>query len=174
MAMKSNKLEYWRSFFSTANEDIFDIIEYAIVVAASDCPKDFKLRRDRIAERLFGCRWVRCLGCDRVEMAVPEEEDGDDDGGLLEGGDGVGRCSCAARSVGKESVINGSPDEQALEMNQFCNNYSDTDVEALTDEIEEKSQTIEEVLRIKKVLNDHQNEVMPLCSCHSVAFFHRF
>ena len=60
------------------------------MVAASDCPKEFKLRRDRIAERLFSCKFSRYLGCDRVELSVPcgggeedeTEEEDDSDGGL--------------------------------------------------------------------------------------------
>lgn len=70
-------LENWRDYFRRANSDIFDIIEHAIMVAASDCPKEFRVRREKIAELLFTCRLTRCLGCDRVELAVSEVDDGE-------------------------------------------------------------------------------------------------
>ncbi|KAK4285207.1 hypothetical protein QN277_001936 [Acacia crassicarpa] len=59
--MKSDSLEYWRNYFQTVNCDIFDKIKHAITVAVSDCPNEFRLRRDEIAELLFsredgGCK----------------------------------------------------------------------------------------------------------------------
>ncbi|PPD82738.1 hypothetical protein GOBAR_DD20321 [Gossypium barbadense] len=62
MAMKGWAIEQWRGYFRTANSDIFDIIDHAIMVAALDCPKEFRLRRDRIAEKLFTCKLTRCSG----------------------------------------------------------------------------------------------------------------
>ena len=71
------------------------------MVAASDCPKEFKLRRDRIAERLFSCKFSRYLGCDWVELSVPrgggeeeetEEEEDDSDGGCKSSGFERGGC----------------------------------------------------------------------------------
>ncbi|KAK7831604.1 putative mediator of rna polymerase ii transcription subunit 26a [Quercus suber] len=90
MAKKSGSLDYWRNYFRTANSDIFEIIDHAIMVATLDFPKKFKLRRDRIAERLFSCKFSRCLGCDRVELPVPcgggeddeTKEEDDSDGGV--------------------------------------------------------------------------------------------
>ncbi|KVI03400.1 Transcription elongation factor, TFIIS/CRSP70, N-terminal, sub-type [Cynara cardunculus var. scolymus] len=46
------RMDYWREFFRTANADIFEIIEGAIMMAASDCPKEFRIRRDGIAQIL--------------------------------------------------------------------------------------------------------------------------
>ncbi|KAI4381564.1 hypothetical protein MLD38_007625 [Melastoma candidum] len=55
--MKPNSLDYWREYFRPSNHDIFDIVDGAIMVAASDRPQEFKLRRDLISERLFSsCR----------------------------------------------------------------------------------------------------------------------
>ena len=70
------------------------------MVATSDCPKEFKLRRDRIAERLFFCKFSQCLGCDRVELPVPcgggeddeTEEEDDSDGGCKSSGFERGGC----------------------------------------------------------------------------------
>ncbi|KAF8043694.1 hypothetical protein BT93_A1874 [Corymbia citriodora subsp. variegata] len=151
MAMESDSLDYWRHYFRTANCDIFDIIDRAIMVAASDCPKEFRLRRDRIAETLFTCRLTRCLGCDRVELAVPS---GDEDDGLKSGIAGEG-CDFEAGGS-KESKVNSSRDGE-LFMNQESN-YSYGEAEALTDEIEEESQIHEEVLRIKEILLNHDEE----------------
>ncbi|KAG6694477.1 hypothetical protein I3843_09G050200 [Carya illinoinensis] len=160
MAKKSGSLEYWRNYFRTANSDIFDIIDHAIMVAASDCPKEFRLRRDRIAERLFSCRLTRCLGCDRVELAVPggeEEEEDDDGGGCKSSGFDRGRCEFEAGGS-KESKVNSSRDDQG-EMNmKRVSTYSYGDAEALTDEIEEESQIVEEVLRIKEILYNSEEE----------------
>ncbi|XP_043722697.1 probable mediator of RNA polymerase II transcription subunit 26b [Telopea speciosissima] len=148
MAAKSGALDYWRKYFGSTNLDIFEVIEYAIVVAASDCPKEFKMRRDRIAERLYTCKYTRCSGCDRVELAVPEEELGDD-GGCKSGGD-------FEVSVGKESKVNScTKDNPEADLNRVSN-YSFDEAEALTEEIEEETQIVGEVLRIKEILFDSQ------------------
>ncbi|XP_062166629.1 probable mediator of RNA polymerase II transcription subunit 26b [Alnus glutinosa] len=160
MAKKSGSLENWRNYFRTASSDIFDIIDHAIMVAASDCPKEFRLRRDRIAERLFSCRLTRCSGCDRVELAVPdgeEEEDDDDDGGCKSSE--FDRDACEFEAGGsKESKANSSRDDLGeMNMNQITN-YSYGEAEALTDEIEEESEIVGEVLRIKDILYDCEVE----------------
>ncbi|OVA06215.1 Transcription elongation factor [Macleaya cordata] len=154
MATKSGDMDYWRKYFRSANTDIFDVIENAIVVAASDCPKEFRNRRDRIAEKLFSCRLSRCVGCDRVELKVPEEEGDEDDDGLkttFNGGDGD-------FEGGKESKVNSSTDDH-VELNMTrVSNYSYDEAEALTEEIEEVTQIVGEVLRIKEILSDSQDQ----------------
>ncbi|KAH6820794.1 hypothetical protein C2S53_018912 [Perilla frutescens var. hirtella] len=55
MAKNPVGLDTWRDYFRSSNSDIFSIIEHAIMVAASDCPNDFKAKRDGIAELLFTC-----------------------------------------------------------------------------------------------------------------------
>lgn len=157
MAMKSDSLDFWRHYFRSASCDIFDIIDRAIMVAASDCPKEFRLRRDRIAERLFTCRLTRCSGCERVELAVPG---GDEDDGL-EGGIAGEGCDFEAGGS-KESKVNSSRDDHGeLFMNQESN-YSYGEAEALTDEMEKESQILAEVLRIKEILLNSDEEVKPL------------
>jgi cobalamin biosynthesis protein CobT len=162
MAKKSGSLENWRNYFRTASSDIFDIIDHAIMVAASDCPKEFRLRRDRIAERLFSCRLTRCSGCDRVELAVPdgeEEEDDGDDGGCKSSEFDGDACEFEAGGS-KESKANSSRDDHLGEMNMNqITNYSYGEAEALTDEIEEESEIVGEVLRIKDILYDCEVEV---------------
>ncbi|KAE8725180.1 hypothetical protein F3Y22_tig00009009pilonHSYRG00200 [Hibiscus syriacus] len=158
MAMKGWPLEQWRGYFRTANSDIFDIIDHAIVVAALDCPKEFRVRRDRIAEKLFTCKFTRCSGCDRVELVVPECEEVDDDAR-------AGGCHTSFKSEGdeefeaggsKESKANSSGDDPLI--NQIASNYSYGEAEALTDEIEEEAMIVGEVFRIKEVLHSFQDE----------------
>ncbi|KAK9290582.1 hypothetical protein L1049_008753 [Liquidambar formosana] len=153
MAMKSGNLDYWRNYFRSANSDIFDIIEHAIIVAASDCPKEFRLQRDRIAERLFSCKLTRCTGCDRVELAVPG---GNEDEGCKSDFD-VDGCEFEAGGS-KESKVNSSRDDQGeMNMNQLSN-FSYGEAEALTDEIEEVGQIVGEVLRIKEIFYNSEEE----------------
>ncbi|KAG5055008.1 hypothetical protein GLYMA_03G124700v4 [Glycine max] len=153
--MKSWSLDEWRNYFGSANSDIFEIIEHAIIVAASDCPKEFRVRRDWIAERLFSCRLTRCVGCDRVELAVgadskKEKHDGDDGDNDKSGfeRDGV---EFEGAGASKESKVNG-------DANLGDSNYSFGEAEALSDEMEEESQYVAEILRIKDVLLNPEDE----------------
>ena len=163
--MKS--LDHWRSYFRSANSDIFDIIDHAIMVAASDCPKEFRLRRDGIAERLFSCRLTRCLGCDRVELSVPGDggdgdggDDDDDDGGCKSGfGNRDGTAEIEA-GASKESKVNSCRDDDHGDMDvNRVSNFSFGEAEALTDEIEEESQFVGEVVRIRDILRNRQEAV---------------
>ncbi|KAE8658815.1 hypothetical protein F3Y22_tig00116968pilonHSYRG00015 [Hibiscus syriacus] len=158
MAMKGWPLEQWRGYFRTANSDIFDIIDHAIVVAALDCPKEFRLRRDRIAEKLFTCKFTPCSGCDRVELVVPYYEEVDDDaraaGCHMSFKSGADEEFEAGGS--KESKVNSSRDDPLI--NQIASNYSYGEAEALTDEIEEEAMIVGEVFRIKEVLHNFLDE----------------
>ncbi|KAJ8759963.1 hypothetical protein K2173_010819 [Erythroxylum novogranatense] len=177
--MKQGSLDYWRNYFRGVNSDIFGIIDHAMMVAASDCPKEFRLRRDRIAERLFSCTLTRCSGCNGVELAVPGHDgDGESDGcktrdGSNNGGGGdvrhddddhieidiEGGCEFEHGVGSKESNAN-SCNNGELNMNgdQMVSNYSYGEAEALTDEIEEETQIVGEVLRIKDILQASQEE----------------
>ncbi|KAK7336425.1 hypothetical protein VNO77_16966 [Canavalia gladiata] len=168
MTMKSGSLDQWRNYFRSANSDIFEIIDHAIMVAASDCPKEFRVRRDGIAERLFSCKLTRCLGCDRVELAVSggdkerdcgdDHNDDDDDGGCKSGFERHDRVEIEA-GASKESKVNScSKDEHGdMDVNRVSN-YSFGEAEALTDEIEEESQYVGEILRIRDILLNRQDE----------------
>ncbi|KAK6149021.1 hypothetical protein DH2020_016546 [Rehmannia glutinosa] len=160
MANTSSSLDKWREYFRSANSDIFDIIEHAIMVAASDCPYDFKLKRDRIAETLFACKVTKCFGCDRVELAVPNGDGLDKSEDKYKSGIEAGGSKDT-----KESKVNDDDDDdddnhrEVMEMNvNHVSNDSYGDVEALTDEIEEESQFYEEVLRIKEILDNYEEE----------------
>ncbi|KAI3760702.1 hypothetical protein L1987_51101 [Smallanthus sonchifolius] len=102
---------YWREYFKKSNGDIFETIEKAIMVAVSDYPKEFGVRRDGIAQLLFNCKLIKCYGCDKVELGVPGVDQEHDD-----------------------------------------------EIKALTDEIEEESQEFGEVMRIKEIVDNNQDE----------------
>lgn len=150
MVGKSVSLDYWRKFFRSANSDIFEVIEQAIVVAAADCPKEFRSRRDQIAEKLFTCRLSRCFGCNNVELQVPDDGE---DLGEEEGGGSVKRE--VGEKGSKMDSCNGEPED----LNRGgLSNYSYDEAEALTDVMEEESQIVGEVLRIKEVLCNKLDE----------------
>ncbi|KMT15216.1 hypothetical protein BVRB_3g063270 [Beta vulgaris subsp. vulgaris] len=180
-------LENWRDYFRRANSDIFEIIEHAIMVAASDCPKEFKVRREKIAELLFTCRLTRCLGCERVELAVSEVVDYDDGyevkGMKIKGvdqfnvddhvhgchGDGDGDVDGGSKGSKVNSTTRDGDDydlgdvgQMEMNVNMMMNNhesnFSYDDAEALTDEIEEAREVVEEVLRIKDIILNSQDE----------------
>lgn len=169
MADTSVSLDKWRDYFRSANSDIFNIIEHAILVAASDCPYDFKLKRDRIAEMLFTCKVTKCFGCDRIELAVPnadglEKSEDQFKSGIEPGGS----------KDTKESKVNSSSRDyddhrEVMEMNvNQISNYGYGDAEALTDEIEEESQFYGEVLRIKEIIDNNEEEVCFLLITHKL------
>ncbi|KAH0450431.1 hypothetical protein IEQ34_021123 [Dendrobium chrysotoxum] len=56
MADAKQSLDYWRKYFNSAKSDIFDLIDNAILVAAVDCPKEFKGRKNQIVEKLYTCQ----------------------------------------------------------------------------------------------------------------------
>lgn len=172
MGKSSGTLVKWREYFLTANTDIFDIIERAITVAAIDCPKKFKLRRDRIAELLFTCKITKCFGCDKLELAVPN------DGGHGEEEDEEEKEKCSSdfdREIeveagrSKESkvtcngddhhLVDGDGGEMEVNPHHQVSSYSYGEAEALTDEIEEESQMFGEVMRIKEILENREEEV---------------
>ncbi|KAL8125607.1 hypothetical protein AgCh_013037 [Apium graveolens] len=141
-----NNLDKWRNYFRTCSgSDIFDIIEHGIMVAATDCPQEFKLRRDRIAEVLFSSNLTKCVGCDRIELSVPREVKRVDEGS-------------------KGSKVGSVSDDRdgGMNVNKIENNFSYRDAEALTDEIEEESQIFGEVLRIKGILENSKDEATSL------------
>ncbi|KAK1589239.1 hypothetical protein Q3G72_031825 [Acer saccharum] len=98
-------------------------------------------------------------GCERVELAVPANEfDEDKDENIgCKGRDG---CDFGVEAGGsKESKVNISrEDDHHVNNNQIFSNYSFGEAEALTDEIEEESLVIGEVLRIKDIFLNSQDE----------------
>ncbi|GMH28319.1 hypothetical protein Nepgr_030162 [Nepenthes gracilis] len=155
MAAKSRDLDQWRDYFGKANSDVFDVIEHAIIVAASDCPKELRARRDRIAELLFSCGLTRCTRCNGVESRLPRD---DDVGSGRVKTDFDGNVSEINAAGIKESKAKYNRDDQEELNVKQVSNYSYGEAEALTDEIEEENQTVGEVLRIKQILQNFEDE----------------
>ncbi|KAL4587351.1 hypothetical protein LXL04_000220 [Taraxacum kok-saghyz] len=182
------RMDYWRGYFGSADADIFEIIEGAIMMAASDYPKEFRIRRDGIAQTLFSCRLIKCSGCDKEELALPVHDNADDDDADDEGGKYKSKLSDVDGNWSKESrkVIicsrNDDDDDDededdddddndhhrdvdVNEGNHHVSNYSYGDAEALTDEIEEESQMFDEVMRIKEIVDNSPDEsTFDLCN----------
>lgn len=147
-------LDKWRDYFTTANSDIFTIIEHAIMIAASDFPYDFKLKRDRIAEMLFTCRVTKCLGCNRDELSVAYDD-------CLKENGGDGKDSKGSK-VSSNNRDEGDDDHREVMETNAENRARDQDyddAEALTGVIEEESQFLEEVFRIKEIIDEREGKV---------------
>lgn len=146
-------MERWREMFRGA--DIYDVIRNAILIAGADSPRELLRRRQGIIEWLFAVAPVTVpvpapLACGRVvdgagnrlpPAAIP-------DGGGHPHDDNDGNFAAAEAQT---SLI----DQQILE--------------ALYDEIEEDTQVINEVLRIKDMLINYKEQVIYLyISCSSL------
>lgn len=176
MSKISVNLDKWRDYFSSADSDIFSIIEHAIMVAASDCPYDFKKKRDRIAELLFTCN--------RAEFPI---QNGDGEVEYKNGErSGGSKDSKESKAISNSGVDNDDDDdgdgddhaEDDVETNVENRNVENRardreydDAEALTDEIEEESQLLEEVVRIRGILDEREEKVcFPHCFCYLIWF----
>ncbi|XP_059295854.1 probable mediator of RNA polymerase II transcription subunit 26b [Lycium ferocissimum] len=145
----SEKLNKWRDYFGKANLDIFDIIENAVMVAAIDHPKEFKLKRERIVELLFTCKITKSFGSDKVELVVPNADE------VVPNED---TKKCKNEFVKEFEGCDIKENKSEMNVNKIFSNYSYGEAEALTDEIEKENQTVKEVLRIKEIIDNNQNE----------------
>ncbi|KAJ3676553.1 hypothetical protein LUZ60_003965 [Juncus effusus] len=145
MAERKNpapNLDYWTGFFHGANGTIFDVIENAISVAAASFPQELRSRRDRIAEKLYTFEMARCFGClercnnQQLEEAGSVKHD---------------------RRTGEEKKLEGPEDIERMVISKGSNSSFD-EVEALTDEIERESEILGEVIRIKEILVNNQDQ----------------
>ncbi|KAK4740647.1 hypothetical protein SAY87_024235 [Trapa incisa] len=157
MASALKTLDQWREYFHEVNCDIFAIIDRTIVVAALDSPEEFQLRKNRFVEQLFTSRLTRCAVCGRTEQAVPvvEEEEATTRP--------IG-SNCAGKSGSQESKVNRSNRDDKADDNDnqqgepLVSNYSIRETESPTNEIDEQFQLVEEVSRIKGILQNNEEE----------------
>ncbi|CAM0907020.1 unnamed protein product [Alopecurus aequalis] len=70
--MAPPSMDYWVGFFRGAGENVFDAIDAAIDVAASDHPAAFRARRDAIAERLYTALLLVSSGAPASAAARPQ------------------------------------------------------------------------------------------------------
>ncbi|RAL48476.1 hypothetical protein DM860_005900 [Cuscuta australis] len=148
MGENSGSLDEWRVYFKSANADIFGIIEQAIKMAAIDKPNELALKRARIAEMLFTCKPTVCSSCNNAGLLFPA---------------GVDDVQAEPEKTEADKSKESKKKDEPLEMDSDVMNQSSyVDVEALNDEIEEESQTVLEVSRIKKIIDNHDEESQSL------------
>lgn len=160
MGDASVSLDKWRDFFRSSNSDIFNVIEHAIMVAACDYPFDFRLKRDRIAEMLFVSKMTKCFDCDRTEHFVTNCDGVENNGN--NGKSRAGDSKDTEESKVKNNRGGDDYDESrgVIKANwNLVSNCSFRDAETLSDEIDEEFKVFEEVLRIKKILDNTNEEV---------------
>ncbi|XP_030526027.2 probable mediator of RNA polymerase II transcription subunit 26b [Rhodamnia argentea] len=127
-------LDDWREFFRRTNADVFELIDNAIVVAALDCLDDFRSQRGWIMERLYTCK-----------------------AGWHAAGDEVGSCDAASKESMASSNGRGEVEQDVVDTDEeSCDSFREA--EAFTDEIDEQSRVVGEVLRIKQVLDNSRLE----------------
>ncbi|KAI6673706.1 hypothetical protein NL676_001612 [Syzygium grande] len=127
-------LDDWREFFRRTDADVFELIDNAIAVAALDRPDDFQSRRVRIMESLYSGETGRHMAGNQVGSCnAPSKES-------KAGGDGRGDVEQDVVDMDKES----------------CCSFGEA--EASASEMDEQSQVVGEVLRIKQVLDNSRHE----------------
>ncbi|XP_010247106.1 PREDICTED: probable mediator of RNA polymerase II transcription subunit 26b [Nelumbo nucifera] len=149
MAEEPIQLDYWRKFFRGADGDILTVLENAIMVAALDCPDEFRTKRGRIVEELFSCGFSnsssRSLRSDVLEPEAVKVGDSIQQKGVSTEESNVSICSSKDSSQDK-------PTEVLM--------TEETEGSVKTEEIAiSESQTVVwEILRIKRNLSVSQDE----------------
>ena len=129
---KMGSLDKWRNFFKGSGTDICNLIEYTILVAVSDCPDELSRNRDRIAERLYASRFVKCCDCTFVTLAKPHDE-------IIDYEDvEEGITGCHDKNSDKENSGIGETDGIRI---------SDYEARALSEEIDDGSPALKEVFK---------------------------
>lgn len=130
-------VDYWRRFFRSCEADIFEVIEHAILVAASDYPDELRSKRDGIVEKFYTVLLPPCFGFDGVapQGARPEAEEG-------RGSVNSKADSCIVDPEFSNRAVSNCTDEAA----------------GLTKEMEEEDRTLEQVHRIRGILSNHQDQ----------------
>ena len=174
--MKDKSFSYWRDYFQGVNCSIFEIIENAIIVAATDHPNEFKLQRGQIVEKLYSCQaGTQCCGQNHNELAMLNETNNgnfNDEHAIVMANTRL-TSNAADLEVGgsEQSKVDSSSDQ--IEMNTTQESkYSYSEAEALTDEIDEESEIFLEVLRTKEILENSQDEVCINCCFEGVIQFY--
>eukprot|EP00249_Psilotum_nudum_P020462 c27715_g3_i2 orf=1003-2484(+) len=124
-------MDQWRAFFARAGADIWTVIEQAIVLAATEYPKEFKDKRSDIAETLFSRRSVQL-------------QPGDTDVTRISGS--VVTC---ATTLNEEKIEDARPVFSVETDRHHC---SYDQAVTLTDVLEEETLSIKEIYRIKEIL----------------------
>ena len=132
VGLKMRSVEKWSKYFKGAGTDICSVIDYAILVATSNFPNEFRRRRDRITQRLYPSRF----NYDFVTFIEPHEDIVDDQTEEdIKGYHG--------KDNGKVNIC-----KSKAYVNSANKNKHD-EADAFIEEIEEQTQVLEEVFRIK-------------------------
>lgn len=153
-------IDDFRCLFESSGVDIWGVIDMALTVASTEFSEEFKARRDQIAARLYASTTSRCQNCD-----------GSSDGGE------------AARVSGGTSGIGSKPQHKsprrfkakAIESHEAEDKSPDDEEEeeGLQKNKAESHHVVEEVLRIKELLDDsYQPQEVLLESLQSLFNMH--
>lgn len=140
-------MDNWRTFFKRAGADLWTVIEQAIILAATDYPKEFKEKRSDIAETLFARKLLQLIP-------------GDTDVTRFSGSVVTNATNCPEANDERDDA-NGTKHTQSLlraEMDGHCREYDGA--EAFNDELTGKAMVIKEVNTIKELLMEsEQSEI---------------
>ncbi|CAL4964118.1 unnamed protein product [Urochloa decumbens] len=166
----TDSMEPWRELFR--GRDIYDVIGNAILIAATDSPKEFRRRRDGIVEQIYTAP--------ASAIAIPATLQGRSSAGgevsgsalqqvvsVSEKGSKVASCTVAEPT--EEPEADEIDDEGAIVADKQRNGYGDNSghavsesgidwLQTLADEMDEEAQEINEVLRIKEILLNHHEQ----------------
>ncbi|CAL4976780.1 unnamed protein product [Urochloa decumbens] len=163
----TDSMEPWRELFR--GRDIYDVIGNAILIAATDSPKEFRRRRDGIVEQIYTAP--------AAAIAIPTLHGRSSTGGEVSGSalqqvvseKGSKVASCTAAEPTEEPEADEIDDEGAIVADKQRNGYGGNSGQAvsesgidwlqtLADEMDEEAQEINEVLRIKEILLNHHEQ----------------
>jgi len=161
-AADESGLEPWRELFR--GRDIYDVIEKAILVAATDSPHEFRRRRDGIVGQIYTARTV---------PAVPQgRAAGERSGRALEVSDKAGSKLASCTVAPAEEPEDNNDKKKGIAAAQHGNGDGDNNtddtaygaigmewLQSLSDQMDAETQEINEVLRIKEILLNHPEQV---------------
>ncbi|CAL4957146.1 unnamed protein product [Urochloa decumbens] len=164
----TDNMEPWRELFR--GRDIYDVIGKAILIAATDSPKEFRRRRDGIVEQIY-------TAPSSAIIAIPTLHGRSSAGGEVSGsalqvvsekGSKVASCTVAEAEPTEEPEADEIDDEGIVADKQAGNGYGDNGnavsesgmdwLQTLADEMDEETQEINEVFRIKEILLNHHEQ----------------
>jgi hypothetical protein len=152
-------LEPWRELFR--GRDIYDVIGKAILVAATDSPHEFRRRRDGIVEQIYTAP-AAAIAPATVQLG---RSAGEVSGGtaLQVSDKGSKVASCTVTVVEPPEKLEGNINGYGANANANAYAFSEPDemdwLQTLADEVDEETQEIDEVLRIKEILLNHHEQV---------------
>lgn len=131
--MSSCSLDHWRNVFRSTERSIFEVIEMSIAVAAADRPDELVRRRDGIVMSLYSFPSVVAAAAANGRPEEAEQQQ--------PAADATSYCC----SSGGGSSQKSSPEEAMAD--------------ELQDALDDAFALLDDVLRLKKILDDENEEV---------------